>query len=288
MVTDHHEARRAALPCGSSVKHCEDALELAGRALDPNRPGGQCLALGRLLLTEAFLAASRATSGDDSLASVEAALDALRRRSETRGNTGHDRRWDETGALLTQNALPDCAALRGAELEIARLLDVATGRRRVGRAEHRGLWVVLGLVVATAALLILATLSLRRPWERYTWVGSSGWGGFNTSGTLWDHDWTYDLLFHTEEEENPWVVIDLLATRTVGKITVVNRSDCCQDRGLPLVVEVAGVDRQFVQVGLRTSRFDVWKLTFPRREARYVRLRAKGRTILHLRDVEIR
>jgi hypothetical protein len=288
MVTDRHEAHRGALPSSNTVDLCEDALELAGRALDPNRPGGPSLILGRLLLQEAFVAASRAACGDDSLTSVEAAVAALRRHDEAPGSTGDGlRRWD-AAALLPQAPVPDRAALRQAELEIAGLLDAATGRRRFVHAKHRALWVVLGLVAATAALIIFASLSLRRPWERYAWVDSSTWGGFNGSGTLGDHDWTYDLLFHTAEEENPWVLVDLLDTRTISRITVVNRADCCQDRGLPLVIQIAGARQPFVQVGLRTSPFDVWDLTFPRQKARYVLLQANSRTTLHFRDIEIR
>ncbi len=269
------------------VDEGEEALELAGRALDPNRPGGSSLVLGRLLLREAFRAAARAACKDDSLPSVEAALDALRRHAEIAESPGRGHPWD-VAVLLDEAAVPDGAALRRAELEVARLLDLATGRKRIAHANRRAAWIVSALVVATAAALVLATLALRRPWERYTWVTSSAGYGYPASGTLGDHDFKYDLIFHTQEQEDPSVTIDLLAERTVEKIRVVNRFDCCQDRGLPLAIDLAGPDRGFVQVALRASKFDVWNATFPRQKARYVRLRAIGKTILHLRDVEIR
>jgi hypothetical protein len=291
MVTERHEVQGVVLPdpgpVGRSVAYAEEALELAGRALDANRPGGPSLSLGRLLLREAFIAAARATCRDDSLASIDAALDALRQRAETQGSTGLGRPSD-AAALLGEAALPDRTALRQAELEVARLLDAATGRRRVVHANRRALWIVSSLVVGTTVALILATLALRRPWERYTWVASSACCGFAGSGTLGDHDWIHDLVFHTAEQEDPSVIIDLLAERTVEKVTVVNRADCCQDRGLPLAIDLAGPDRQFVQVAFRTSTFDVWQATFPRQKARYVRLHAKSKTILQFRDVEIR
>jgi len=291
MVTDRPEAQRIVSPDRDpvyrSVAYGQEALELAGRALDPNRPGGSSLALGQLLLREAFVAAARAACKDDSLASVEVALDALRRCAETPGGSAHGHVWDAP-ALLGQASLPDRAALRQAELEVARLLDLATGRRRVTHAKMRALTIVLGAVAVTAAALISATIAARRPWESYTWVASSAVSGALRSGTLADHDWTYDLVFHTAEQDDPWVVIDLLAERTVSKVTVVNRADCCQERGLPLEIDLAGPDRRLVQVALRTSPFDEWQVTFPRQMARYVRLQAKSKTMLHFRDVEIR
>jgi hypothetical protein len=283
MVTDR---RQAPTPVDPGVAYGEEALELAGRALDPNGPGGASLALGQLLLREAFVAAAKVACKDDSLASVEAALDALH-RVERPGRTANGHVWDAS-ALIAQSDLVDRAALKRAELEVARLLDVAAGRRRVAHASRRALWVVLGVVVLTAAAVTLATLSLRRPWERYTWASSSSWGGSPRVGTLGDHDWMYDLVFHTDEQQNPWVIVDLLAQRLVEKVTIVNRLDCCQERGLPLEIDLAGPDGKFSQIALRTTQFDVWEATFPRQRARFLRLQANSKTVLHFRDVEIR
>jgi hypothetical protein len=98
----------------------------------------------------------------------------------------------------------------------------------------------------------------------------------------------YDLVFHTDEQQNPWVIVDLLAQRMVEKVTIVNRSDCCQERGLPLEIDLAGPDGKFFQVALRTTVFDVWEATFPRQRARFLRLQANSKTALHFRDIEIR
>jgi hypothetical protein len=261
------------------AEHSARALALAGRALDPNAPRGPSLALGQLLLREAFVAAVRAISGDVTLASVEQAADILERRGEPRRT--------EVVAALGRAELPDTPALLRAEMEVAYLVDEATGQTRLDRATRRACWALGLLVVAVGAALALLALALGKPWEDYAWSTSSAWSGFPQSGTLGQHG-AYGLLFHTEEEDNPWVVVDLRKTRTIREVLVRNRADVDSDRGLPLVLELGGQDRQFGAVSTRTAPFDVWDVKFTARPARYVRLRAQGRTILHLREIQIR
>ncbi len=266
----------------------ELALRLAGQALDPDAPCGPSLALGQRLLGEAFVLATRTLCGDPQIDSVEAAARALARRDEPRSSERPERSRAEAVAALDPLSLPDHAALTMAELEVARLIDEATGGRRVLRAQWRALWALTVLIIAVTSELIFANRRLHPQWEHYRWTASSALPGFALSGTLGEHDWTYDLVFHTLEEANPWVVVDLLSTRSIEDVTVVNRSDCCTERGLPLVLELAEEDGKFVEIGTRTSPFETWRVTFRSQKARYVRLRAKGRTILHFRDVQIR
>jgi hypothetical protein len=253
------------------------ALGLAGQALDPNHPLGPSLGLGQLLLREAFVAAARALSGELTLATVEAAAETLGQLNRRAGVV----------AVLGSAELPDRTALAEAELEVAYLLDEATAERRLRRVTRRACWTMGLLVVAVAAALTLLALALRKPWEKYTWCASSAWSGFPQSGTLGQHG-AYGLLFHTEEEDNPWVVVDLGKTRTVSEVLVKNRADLDTDRGLPLVLELGGQDHQFTAVESRATRFDVWDVKLAPRPARYVRLHAQGRTVLHLREVQIR
>ncbi len=273
-------------PDGESPRgNGERALKLAGRALDPNAPGGPARALGQRWLREAFVAGARVLCRDATVDSVETAARALA-GAPVPGRTR--RRRAEAASTLGQSSLPDRAALTVAELEVTRVLDEANGTRRIEHAGKRAFWTIAALVASAAAALILADRALYPPWENYRWSASSAWGEYATSGRLADHDGSFDLVFHTKEEVDPWVVVDLRSTRTVSEVTVVNRADCCRDRGLPLVMELAGEDERFVEVGVRTVPFDTWHPTFPPRKVRYVRLRAKGKTVLHLRDIQIR
>ena len=191
-------------------------------------------------------------------------------------------------ATLGQSTVPDGAALARAEMEVARLLDEANGGRRLVRAQKRALWTLTLLIMVATSVLAFAARTLHEPWESFRWKASSAWGHYPLSDTLGGHDWVSNLIFHTEEEEDPWVVVDLLSTRAIRQVMVVNRVDCCRERALPLVLDLAGEDGNYDEIAERTSLFETWNVTFPERRARYVRLRSKGTTILHLSDIQIR
>ena len=96
------------------------------------------------------------------------------------------------------------------------------------------------------------------------------------------------LLFHTETESSPWIEFDLGAPKKVSRIEVINRGDCCADRAVPLIAEVSGDRASWTQVARRDAPFGSWKVSFPAKVARYVRLRVPRRTVLHLQGVAIR
>jgi F5/8 type C domain len=116
-------------------------------------------------------------------------------------------------------------------------------------------------------------------------ASSSSWG-FPGAGRIGDHG-DSGLFFHTAEEENPWVEIDLGEVRDVDRVIVENRSDGNSERAVPLVVELGDVRHHFKEVARRAENFDRWTASFPKQQARYVKLRVPRKTIFHLRNVEI-
>ena len=96
------------------------------------------------------------------------------------------------------------------------------------------------------------------------------------------------LMFHTDEELNPWVEIDLGSQRVIRQIAVSNRADCCTDRAIPLIAEISRTGGQWTEVGRRTADFVSWTAKFPPATARYVRLRVPRRTTFHLHGVAVR
>ncbi len=54
---------------------------------------------------------------------------------------------------------------------------------------------------------------------------------------------------HTNEESNPWWLLDLGETKDVGKIVIHNRADCCGDRLKDAVVEAFDVSLAVVWTG---------------------------------------
>lgn len=95
------------------------------------------------------------------------------------------------------------------------------------------------------------------------------------------------IFFHTNNERSPWLEIDLGQPEQISRVRVRNRTDCCGARALPLVVELSQDDKTWREVGRRESNFRTWSARFPPTEARWVRLRVDGESILHLERASV-
>jgi hypothetical protein len=96
------------------------------------------------------------------------------------------------------------------------------------------------------------------------------------------------LLFHTQEERNPWVEFDLGSVVSVRRVEVRNRKDCCGERAVPLVVELSTDRQRYSEVARANDAFSEWVAKFSAQKARYVRLRVPRKSILHLEAVAVR
>lgn len=96
-------------------------------------------------------------------------------------------------------------------------------------------------------------------------------------------------FFHTRAQNKPWIEFDLKSRPAVSGVTITNRTDCheCSARAVPLVVELAGDDKDFQTVAVRKDDFVTWTAQFPRQHARYLRLRVEKQTPFHLKQVRI-
>jgi hypothetical protein len=97
-----------------------------------------------------------------------------------------------------------------------------------------------------------------------------------------------NAFFHTQEEDSPWIEYDLGQPTVLHRVEVANRSDCCGERTLPLVVELSQDQSNWQEVARITEPFNVWKGSLDKPTARYVRLRVARRSTLHLARVVIR
>jgi hypothetical protein len=95
------------------------------------------------------------------------------------------------------------------------------------------------------------------------------------------------VLFHTNEEENPWFEYDLGGPQQFSSVTILNRSDAVQERAVPMVLEVSNDKKTYKELARRKEVFDVWEPSFPPQRARYVRVRVARRSFLHLDGVLI-
>jgi hypothetical protein len=95
-----------------------------------------------------------------------------------------------------------------------------------------------------------------------------------------------NAFFHTQAEDSPWIEYDLGKVTPLHKLEVLNRSDCCVERALPLVVELSLDHTQWREVARIAVEFNHWKTPL-QASARYLRLRVDGRSTLHLKGVVV-
>jgi hypothetical protein len=95
------------------------------------------------------------------------------------------------------------------------------------------------------------------------------------------------FFFHTKLQESPSIEFDLGEAKAISMVVVENRTDCCRDRAIPLIVEVSENPGEWREVKRRTNDFETWRGRFPSTRARWVRLRVPRATFLHLARVKI-
>jgi hypothetical protein len=265
------------------------ALALAGAVVAERPLSHHALVLRQTLLREALIATAQALSGNSTLRSLADATAALDSQVAQVPLALGPLLEKSTADVLVEGAEPQAETLRRAECSIARLLQSARSGRHVGweaRRSRGSVVATVGLIVAIIAVVGTVPLWYRPAAQTFRWHASSALSGFKDSGTLGELQ-AYDLQFHTNEESAPWVVVDMRTTRTIDRVVLRNRTECCRDRGVPLVVEVGLDEEHFEVVAERTEAFDIWTAHFTAQPARYVRVRSRGTTVLHLRRIEI-
>lgn len=147
---------------------------------------------------------------------------------------------------------------------------------------------MLTLLLLGAVVLLLIDLreqqidlARNRAWS----TSSVAFGGCTSPAQYCDESPAF--FFHTREEINPWIRIDLGKKTRFSQLRVINRKDCCKKRASPLIIEASNDDKSWKTLSQQTGSFSNWKAQFPPVEARYVRLRVPNRTSLHLAGVRI-
>lgn len=93
---------------------------------------------------------------------------------------------------------------------------------------------------------------------------------------------------HTNRENRPWLTVDLQGVYSIKQVIVYNRTDCCEDRMVPLIIEVSTNNRDFTLISRRDAEFHTWAAKFTPVQTRYVRLRVdKPSTYLNVNEVQI-
>jgi hypothetical protein len=167
------------------------------------------------------------------------------------------------------------------------LIDKTQGMRRLWttrftRIGAACLLIALALVVVNARLEDWRDLARNRPWK-----ASSAFEKDGCKSPAQICDEGPNFFFHTNNDDSPSIEFDLGRATEISGVIVENRLDCCQERAVPLVVEVSERPDEWRRVARRTAQFDTWRARFKRTHARWVRLRAQKKTYLHLARVRI-
>lgn len=200
------------------------------------------------------------------------------------------RRAPERDAERSQvDAADEAALLRDFTDRLDARLDTQR-RLRAKLYRQRGVRMVAVLVafgMLVAGVVLVAGVALRQPdlAKGKPVKTSSVYGGFNASTHQVDGN-PSEVMFHTNEEQNPWYEVDLGAPTFVGSLEIRNRRDCCSERAVPLVVEVSTDHIKWVEVNRRTEPFTTFHAKVGR-EARWIRVSSPKRTWLHLEKVAV-
>lgn len=95
------------------------------------------------------------------------------------------------------------------------------------------------------------------------------------------------LGFHTDDAPNRSATIDLGHIVSVNQVIVYNRADCCQERAVPLWIEVSQDGVNFTRVARRQTPFLRWQTRIIESKTRYVRLTHEAAGHFHLSEVEV-
>lgn len=144
---------------------------------------------------------------------------------------------------------------------------------------------VTGVVALVLVLAVLGyQLSRPAPVEPGLLAGKP----FRLSSKLGHDPGNPKLLFHTDRELSAWIEYDLQQPTQVKEVSVENRSDCCGEAALPLVLEASDDQATWRELSRRTEPFSRAVFSFPPVQTRYLRLRVGRMSYLHLEAVGAR
>jgi hypothetical protein len=300
-LKDAKSASQASALSRERLRRARLAAEFAGRMIDPAEPwyDGSALPLAISLYREAaywvllahsdaeepqtlreLLAAGNYSTGDLSEADVALAKTVL-------GEKTFVETADESTDALRKQAVLSRTFVHGLirrELAADRKVTRVLVQRlvRLGIVTLAVVGVLLAINAAVQRVIRGPDLAAGKPWRASSSafdcnIAEKSCGGVSTT-----------IFFHTVEENNPWVEIDLGARKKFARVEVDNREECCQDRAVPLVVETSNDANEFKEVARTTEPFGSWQATFKPVTARYVRVRADKKTYLHLVRVGVR
>ena len=174
------------------------------------------------------------------------------------------------------------------------LADLNRREAELNKPVRQRIW-RMSLALSLLAVVGLGAFFFKGSWENThdlaagrPWKTSSSYGGGGCTTPEQECAGASGWFFHTRESDaSPWIEFALDGERSVSKVLVKNREDCCQERAVPLVIEVSEDHKHWKRVAQRDEEFSVWRASFPTVHARWLRLRVRRKSALHLAHVRI-
>ncbi|MBN1607164.1 MAG: discoidin domain-containing protein [Polyangiaceae bacterium] len=172
------------------------------------------------------------------------------------------------------------ASARGEVRKVARV--------RLARAMRWTVAVLVPLAIVAAVVWLQhvrwkkSDLALNKPATASSYYGKYTDASGAVDGDLWG------IGFHTNNDDHPWLRVDLGAVHKIRQVIAYNADHCCFDRAVPLIVEVSTDGKVYKQVARRKRPFGEWRANFAPVDARYVKLTVDRVSMLHLSEVEVR
>jgi hypothetical protein len=194
--------------------------------------------------------------------------------------------------LVARNGTPPAEDVDATLAFVGALVDHAEREHDATRARHRSLERAFWILAAGVAVVVSGIALVARLLEKTDLAEGRPFRASSAAYTCHPERETcagldIKIAFHTNQEASPWYEVDLGAPRRVRSALVRNRSDCCMDRAVPLILEVSTDGASFNPVAERTTPFLVWAPSFPEIEARFVRVRVPRETTLHLERLSV-
>jgi hypothetical protein len=156
-------------------------------------------------------------------------------------------------------------------------------RVRWTRVGLLGLALVLVLVVAVSIARTPANVALHKP------VNATAAAYDTTAAGAVDGE-LGRFGYHSQENDSPFLTVDLQKPTKITKVSVFGRGDCCFDQSVPLDLEISDDGSSFRSIGQRTTGFSSsspWVVEVSPVVTRYVSVRAKHHGVLVLGEVEV-
>jgi hypothetical protein len=243
-----------------------------GRAARPDEPAQAAASLGKLIALEPETQGWLLPCDEATLRVLEEPFHARaeRSREEIEQRAREAQRWLAVALARAEERVSPVSELRARRaLRVYPALALAVG-------------LMLGAIVLAVRGARGPDLAASRPWRASSSLYECRPSAHQCGGV------TTDIFFHTQDEDNPWVEIDLQSVRRIGRVEVDNRTDSAAERAVPLILEVSSDGKSYRKVAEQTQVFNTWDARFAPTAARYVRLRSPRKTMLHLERISVR